>query len=206
LATKYQRLNKILNNCVIPFSCSIGAGTKTAYGGIAILIHRNASIGCYCSIGTKVTIGGTRTGVPVIEDNVFIATGACILGGVKISTGTIVGANAVITRNTEPFGVYVGAPSRKVSTVTSKNIGKYQSYHGIKDMIMMRDFLRLHYDLMHVDTWHLMNFSVLLVMWVRGLGLLGCQPWGSSDVDISADAGFTNSCSQKSQTLPKWQT
>jgi serine O-acetyltransferase len=151
LATKYQRLNKILNNCVIPFSCSIGAGTKTAYGGIAILIHRNASIGCYCSIGARVTIGGTRTGVPVIEDNVFIATGACILGGVKVSTGTIVGANAVITRDTDPFGVYVGAPSRKASTVTCNNIGRYQTYYGIKDMNMMKEFLRLHAGLMNVD-------------------------------------------------------
>jgi len=48
---------------------------------------------------------------PVIEDDVWIGRGAIILPGVKISKGCIIGAGAVVTKDTEEYSVYGGVPA-----------------------------------------------------------------------------------------------
>jgi maltose O-acetyltransferase len=52
----------------------------------------------------------------VIEDDCWIAAGASILAGVTLAKGTVVGANSVVTKNTEAYSVVVGAPARKVKS------------------------------------------------------------------------------------------
>ena len=47
-----------------------------------------------------------------IEANVWIGAKASILAGVKIKSGCIIGANAVVTKDTEEDKVYVGIPAR----------------------------------------------------------------------------------------------
>jgi acetyltransferase-like isoleucine patch superfamily enzyme len=37
-----------------------------------------------------------------------------VLDGVNIGDGSVIGAGAVVTKSTEPYGVYVGNPARKV--------------------------------------------------------------------------------------------
>ena len=49
-----------------------------------------------------------------IEENVWIGAKAAILSGVTIGRGCVVGAGAVVTRSTEPDGVYVGVPARRI--------------------------------------------------------------------------------------------
>lgn len=51
---------------------------------------------------------------PVIEDDVWIGRGAIILPGVKISKGSIIGAGAVITKDTEEYSIYGGVPARLI--------------------------------------------------------------------------------------------
>lgn len=58
--------------------------------------------------------GRDRDGI-VIEDDVWIGAHACILDGVRIARGCVVGAGAVVTRSTEPYGVYVGVPAKQVA-------------------------------------------------------------------------------------------
>ncbi|KFN51433.1 acyltransferase [Arenimonas composti] len=48
-------------------------------------------------------------GKVLIRRDAFIGAGATLLPGVEIGTGSVVGAGAVITRATEPWGIYVGA-------------------------------------------------------------------------------------------------
>ena len=48
----------------------------------------------------------------VIGDDVWIGAGAVIMPGVTIARGTVIGANAVVTRDTEEYAVMVGAPAR----------------------------------------------------------------------------------------------
>jgi acetyltransferase-like isoleucine patch superfamily enzyme len=56
------------------------------------------------------TQGVTRKPI-VIEDDVWIGSGAKILGGSHIARGCVIGANAVVKGRTEPYGVYVGIPA-----------------------------------------------------------------------------------------------
>ncbi len=49
-----------------------------------------------------------------IGNDVWIGDGASIMEGVKVADGTIVGANALIVKDTEPYGVYGGVPARLI--------------------------------------------------------------------------------------------
>lgn len=54
-------------------------------------------------------------GEPVrIEDNVWIGAKATVLSGVTVQTGCVIGAGAVLSRSTEPNGVYAGVPARRI--------------------------------------------------------------------------------------------
>jgi len=50
----------------------------------------------------------------IIENDVWIGTGAYIRGGVTIGNGAVVGARAVVTRDVPPYAVVVGNPGRVV--------------------------------------------------------------------------------------------
>lgn len=55
---------------------------------------------------------GTRSAGIVIEDDVWIGAHVTILDGVRIGTGCVVGAGAVVSRSLPPFSVAVGVPAR----------------------------------------------------------------------------------------------
>ena len=47
-----------------------------------------------------------------IEDDVFIGAKAIILPGLKIKNGSVIGAGSVLTKDTEPYGIYGGNPAK----------------------------------------------------------------------------------------------
>lgn len=49
-----------------------------------------------------------------IEDDVWLGQGVCVLPGVTIGAGSVVGANAVVTTDIPPGSVAVGVPARVV--------------------------------------------------------------------------------------------
>lgn len=53
--------------------------------------------------------------MPIIKDNVYIGTGAKILGDVTVGSNTVVGANTVVIRDVPDNMVAYGIPAR-VST------------------------------------------------------------------------------------------
>jgi len=50
----------------------------------------------------------------IIEDNVWLGEFACVLPGVTIGRGTIVGANSVVTKSLPANVIAVGAPARPI--------------------------------------------------------------------------------------------
>lgn len=49
-----------------------------------------------------------------IGNDVWIGAGASVLPGVEVAEGTVIGANTVVTKNTESYSVVVGAPAQIV--------------------------------------------------------------------------------------------
>ena len=107
-------VNRILFTVVLPPSVKMGKGVILGYSGIGTVIHARAVIGDRVVIGPNITIGGKTPHweVPVIEDDVDIGAGACILGPVRVGRGAVIGANAVVVHDVPPGAVVGGIPAR----------------------------------------------------------------------------------------------
>lgn len=129
----FQLLTYIIFNCWIPCECEIGKGTKLGYGGIAIVIHKDAKIGKNCIIGTCVTIGGNKAndGVPVIGDSCYIASGAKIFGTVTVGDQCFIGANSVVTRDVPEKSLVSGIPGKVIKK--NININDYSTHIRIEN-------------------------------------------------------------------------
>ncbi|MCR5303076.1 MAG: acyltransferase, partial [Lachnospiraceae bacterium] len=44
----------------------------------------------------------------------YIGANCTLLPGVTIGEGAVVGANALVTKDLEPWGIYVGSPAKKI--------------------------------------------------------------------------------------------
>ena len=119
-------LTLLFCNSYVPGSAEIGKGTKFAYGGIGIVIHGNAKVGKKCIIGQGITIGAKEAfsskianSVPEIGDNVYISAGARLLGGIKIGSNSIIGANSVVLESFPPNSILVGSPAKCINKTDS---------------------------------------------------------------------------------------
>jgi acetyltransferase-like isoleucine patch superfamily enzyme len=54
----------------------------------------------------------------VIEDNVFIGTNAMVLKGVRIGTGSVIGAGSVVSSDIPPNVIAAGNPARPLRTLS----------------------------------------------------------------------------------------
>ena len=92
------------------------------YGNGGVTIGSDVMIASHCAINTvshrcergdiPMRLQGVYCDPVVIEDDVWIGTGAVILQGVRIGRGSIVGAGAVVTRSIPPGSVAIGVPAR----------------------------------------------------------------------------------------------
>lgn len=97
-------------------------GLSIAHYG-SIVVNDHARVGKNCRIQENVTIGSTggNEAAPVIGDNVFIASGARIIGDISIGDNIAIGANAVVTKSFLSEHVTVaGIPARVISENGSK--------------------------------------------------------------------------------------
>ena len=98
-------------------------GVKPNHG--KCIISRSARIGRDTIIVGFVTIGGVGgkrdgAGVATIGQRCFISTGVRIIGPVHIADNVVLGANAVVVKDIEESGTYVGVPARKINDVGSE--------------------------------------------------------------------------------------
>lgn len=108
--------------CDIPSTVKLGGGLKLPHGGIGVIIHPMAKIGNNVCIYQHVTIGRTDiwndkpsaefTGVE-IQDNVIVCAGAVVItnSSLVVGSGTIISANAVLTKSTGINEIWAGSPA-----------------------------------------------------------------------------------------------
>ncbi len=66
----------------------------------------------------------------VFEKFANIGTGVVVMPGVTLAEGTVVGANSLVTKSTEPWTVYVGSPARPVKSRPKEKIYEYARKMG----------------------------------------------------------------------------
>lgn len=83
--------------------------------GMGVVIGETAVVGDDVMIYHGVTLGGKSLGRqkrhPTIGDGVMIGAGAKVLGDIVIGAHSVVGANAVVTRDAPPHSIITGIPA-----------------------------------------------------------------------------------------------
>ena len=127
--------------CSIGKNCSIGTFVEI---GPNVIIGDGCRVQSFCFIPEGVIIGNNVFIGPgamfmndkhppshgkwrflkktIVEDNVTIGGGAIILPGVTLGKGCFIGAGAVVTKNTNSKGVYIGVPARYIEDVKEEEI------------------------------------------------------------------------------------
>lgn len=98
-----------------------GPGLSIAHHG-TITVNGEAQVGHNCRIDTQTTIGDVRGGAPTIGDNVYIGSGARILGAVTIGDEAAIGANAVVVRDVPARVTVGGVPATVISQKGSREV------------------------------------------------------------------------------------
>ncbi|WP_083608654.1 hypothetical protein [Psychrobacter sp. Rd 27.2] len=150
---RYQNLIMLLHNSSVSPYCRLGKDVKFGYGGIGVVVHKDALISDGVAIGQNVTIGGAsgkfrvndsgkREFVPLIHEDVYLAGGSKVLGGIEVGRFTVVGANSVVTKDIDSFSVYAGVPAKKILDIKKSNALKYKSYFHRYKKESNEDFIK----------------------------------------------------------------
>lgn len=106
-------------------AATIGKGLFIDHG-TGVVIGQTAIIGDNVTMFHGVTLGGTgnektKKRHPTIGNNVFIGSGAKVLGNITIGDSAKIGANAVVLKNVEEGSTVVGIPGYVVKENVKKD-------------------------------------------------------------------------------------
>ena len=104
----------------LPYIVQVGRRVRLWHHGGSVLGAR--SIGDDVQIRHNVTLGLAGHGdpvteLPVIEERVIIGAGAAILGRIRIGHDSVIGANAVVTKDVPPHSLVGGIPGKVLKTL-----------------------------------------------------------------------------------------
>ncbi len=95
---------------------TIGGGLYIGHTG-GVHINPGAVLGRNCDVAHRVTIGASamgRQGVPTLGDDVYVGTGATLVGKIKIGNGAKIAANTLVMSNVPAGATVMGVPGRIV--------------------------------------------------------------------------------------------
>lgn len=98
----FARLSLFLTGVDIAPEATIGPGFRIAHG-VGLVIGNKTGIGSGATLLHQVTIGAPSTRridqMPQLGDDVFVAAGARLIGGITVGDRVFIGANTVLTRD-----------------------------------------------------------------------------------------------------------
>jgi len=119
----HQKWIEIITGISLPYSVKIGNSFYIGHFG-NININANSVIGSNCNISQGVTIGvsgrGSKRGIPIIGDNVYIGANATVVGKIIIGNNALIGANSLVVDDVKAGTTVVGVPAKMVSANDSK--------------------------------------------------------------------------------------
>lgn len=109
----FGRYVMVNEGVVFDNTAHISIGNGVAIGHQAILLtttHKMAN--------GQARAGAVEARSIVIEDGCWIGARVTVLPGVTLRRGCVIAAGATVTRDTEPDGLYVGTPARRVKELS----------------------------------------------------------------------------------------
>lgn len=117
IARIISQLSRFFTGIEIHPGARIGRGLFIDHG-MGVVIGETCEIGDYVTLFQGVTLGGTGKEKgkrhPTVEDYVLIASGAKVLGSMRIGRGSKIGAGSVVLQEVPPNSTVVGIPGRVV--------------------------------------------------------------------------------------------
>ena len=97
--------------------------------GMGVVIGETSEIGDNVTIYHNVTLGGVAPSInsndqrntkrhPTLQNNVVVGSGAQILGPVVVGRNSLIGANAVVTKDVPEKSIMIGIPAKRVGDAT----------------------------------------------------------------------------------------
>jgi len=98
-------------------STKIGKGLYIGHRG-TIIVNSLSVIGTCCNLSPGVTIGqtnrGSKKGVPVLGNRVWVGTNAVIVGGIKIGDNVLIAPNAYVNIDVPSNSIVIGNPAQVI--------------------------------------------------------------------------------------------
>ena len=96
---------------------------------MGVVIGESSEVGDNVTIYHNVTLGGVAPSInsndqrntkrhPTLQDNVVVGSGAQILGPVVVGRNSLIGANAVVTKDVPEKSIMIGIPAKRVGDAT----------------------------------------------------------------------------------------
>lgn len=154
-ARRCVELNYLLHNSHIPVELELEGEILFGYGGVGVVLHKDAHIHPGVTIGTNTTVGSTgghvridqRTGkhstAPLLGPLVVLGAGSNVSGGLEIGALAIIAPNSVVTKDVAPGAIMAGAPAKPIGQVTQSNALRYKVKYLIARTWTDEQFLAL---------------------------------------------------------------
>ena len=128
IARIFSQFSRFLTGIEIHPGADIGKNLFIDHG-MGVVIGETSKIGNNVTIYHNVTLGGVAPSInsndqrntkrhPTLEDNVVVGSGAQVLGPIIIGKNSLIGSNAVVTKDVPEKFIMAGIPATKVGDAT----------------------------------------------------------------------------------------
>ena len=139
IARIISQFSRFLTGIEIQPKAKIGKNLLINHG-MGVVIGETSEIGDNVTIYHNVTLGGIAPSInsndqrntkrhPTLENNVVVGSGAQILGPIIIKKNSLIGANAVVTKDVPENSVMIGIPAKVIGTTS----GEFKPYAVTED-------------------------------------------------------------------------